>query len=347
MKSRVRMIRWLLVLALALLLLFIVLQQREQRSADAGQAGVSAAALNTVALPSLPRFVTGLEALPHSLQGADVPDGLQMDANGHLILSRALRDLFDFFLSAQGEEPVSIILNRIKAYIHSHHLSTQAETQALHILDEYIAYKKATQNLPDSSTGPHPDLAILRGRMSALQSLRKQYFEPDVLQAFFGEQEVYDQYTLTRMQIMQNTQLSPEAKASALAEALDTLPMQLRQSMQPQIQYESLQTLTSDWKKRHGSAAQLRQIRENLVGAAAADRLETLDQAQNQFDGKVQQFLQQRSALMNNSALSPDEQQNQVDQLRSSLFSPQEQIRVHALEQEQAATPANRSAGAL
>ncbi len=347
MTPRARMIRWLLLLALSLVLLVFVIQQRQQRSADKDQEAVSVIASNSVALPALPRFVTGLESLPHSLQGADVPDGLQMDASGQLILSRALRDLFDFFLSAQGEEPIRVILTRIQAYIRNHHLSPQAETQALHILDEYVAYKKATQNLPDSSTGPHPDLAILRGRMNALQSLRKQYFEPDVLQAFFGEQEVYDQYTLTRMQIMQDNHLSPEAKASALSEALDTLPMQLRQSMQPQIQYESLQALTQDWKKRHGSAAQLRQIRENLVGAAAADRLDALDQAQSQFDGKVQQFMQQRTALMNNASLSPDERQNQVDQLRSSMFTAQEQIRVHAMEQEKATAPAASGAGAL
>jgi lipase chaperone LimK len=44
------------------------------------------------------------------------------------------------------------------------------------------------------------------------------------------------------------------------------------------MQIEQLNQLTDEWKQRGGSAEELREIRTNLVGAEATQRLEALDQ---------------------------------------------------------------------
>src|SRR5689334_7743323 len=47
--------------------------------------------------------------LPRSLQDTQVDGGLAADANGHLIVAPGVRALFDYFLSATGEESPQII----------------------------------------------------------------------------------------------------------------------------------------------------------------------------------------------------------------------------------------------
>src|SRR5690606_32313520 len=74
-------------------------------------------------------FVTGLEQLPASLEGTSVPPGLLEDGNGNLVPTPGLRDIFDYFLSVLGEEPLDVIVARINAYLASN-LSASAATQA-------------------------------------------------------------------------------------------------------------------------------------------------------------------------------------------------------------------------
>ncbi len=333
MKKRSKLIALALMVATSLLLLWAVMLQPGAIAPVGGLLKRQTADKETLSAAPL-HFISGTEGLPRSLQGTEVPNGLQVDASGHLLITHALRDLFDYFLSAMGEEPLPVLLARIKAFIHHARLPAVAEAEALHVLDEYVAYKKALSTLPDTAAGPHPDHAALQAKLSVLNQVRRQYLDPEVVDAFFGSEEAYDQYTLNRMAIMQDKTLTASAKAAALANALNALPEALRQSMQSQIQYESLQALTSDWKSRGGNPQELRQIRENLVGPEAADRLEALDQEQTAFQAKLNQFMQQKQQITNNTSLSGDDQQNAIDQLRSATFSPQELIRVRSLEQD-------------
>jgi hypothetical protein len=86
-------------------------------------------------------FVTGTEGLPNSLQGTEVDGELEVDANGHLKITNGVRHVFDYFLSAIGEEPLETILARIRAYIR-HKLPNMAAGEAEQLLDNYIAYKR-------------------------------------------------------------------------------------------------------------------------------------------------------------------------------------------------------------
>ncbi|MGC8384513.1 hypothetical protein ACP3P8_18065 [Pseudomonas aeruginosa] len=40
-----------------------------------------------------------------------------VDASGNLLITRDIRNLFDYFLSAVGEEPLQQSLDRLRAYI--------------------------------------------------------------------------------------------------------------------------------------------------------------------------------------------------------------------------------------
>lgn len=305
-------------------------------SADtqAGQAGaLSADGQPLTQGPSPDSFVTGLEQLPNSLQGTEVDGELEVDAGGHLKITNGVRRVFDYFLSTIGEESLDTIVARIKAYIR-HKLPAMAAGEAEALLDKYIAYKRGLDNVRQAQ--PRSDGSIdvnaVRQQMQQVQALRSQYFSAEVITAFFGDEDAYDRYTLDRLDVMQNKGLSPAQRAQQLAALEAQLPVSIQESMKTVNQYQNLESLTADWKKRGGSAAELRQIRENLVGAEAADRLETLDKDRAAWDQRMSAWYGERAAILGNTSLSETDRKQQLAELRNSRFSPDERLRVESLE---------------
>ena len=65
-----------------------------------------------------------------------------------------------------------------------------------------------------------------------------------------------------------------------------------------------LQTLTQEWQESDGNPANLQQMRENLVGREAAERLAKLDQERAQWQQRVDSWLMERQAILSNSGIS-------------------------------------------
>lgn len=279
-------------------------------------------------------FTTGLEALPRSLLGTEVDGELEVDERGHLRITRGVRHVFDYFLSATGEESPDILLKRLRAYFR-HKLPAGAAAEAGRLLDGYIAYKKGLaglQGVTPSGSG-QVDIAAVREQMQQVQALRLQFLAPEVIAAFFGEEDVYERYTLARLEILQNSQLTPQARAQQLAAAEEQLPAALRESIKVITQVQDLQALTQDWQKRGGSPAELRQIREQLVGAEASGRLEVLDQQRAAWDQRMRGWYSERAALLGNRSLGEQDRQAQLEALRAQRFTAAERQRVEVLEQ--------------
>lgn len=278
-------------------------------------------------------LVTGLESMPASLRDTEVDGELEVDAAGRLKITNGIRRMFDYFLSATGEESLETILARIRAYIR-HKVPSGPAAEAERLLDAYIAYKRGLdgiQQVAPPSSG-QMDLQAVRYQMQQVSALRTQYFSPEVIAAFFGDEDAYDQYTLSRLDILQNRQLTAAARAEQLAALEQQLPPALQESMKAINQYQNLQALTEDWQKRSGSPAELRQIRENLVGAEAADRLESLDRERSQWSQRMTAWLAERASLLANASLGQADREAQVAAMRQQRFDASEILRVESLE---------------
>ncbi|MDQ8038214.1 MAG: lipase secretion chaperone [Pedobacter sp.] len=306
----------------------------DSADAQAGQPGALSADGQPITQgPSPDSFVTGLEQLPNSLQGTEVDGELEVDAGGHLKITNGVRRVFDYFLSTIGEESLDTIVARIKAYIR-HKLPPMAAGEAEALLDKYIAYKRGLENVRQAQprSDGSIDVSAVRQQMQQVQALRTQYFSAEVITAFFGDEDAYDRYTLDRLDVMQNKGLSPAQRAQQLAALEAQLPVSIQESMKTVNQYQNLESLTADWKKRGGSAAELRQIRESLVGAEAADRLETLDKDRAAWDQRMSSWYGERAAILGNTSLSEADRKQQLAELRNSRFSTDERLRVESLE---------------
>ena len=113
-------------------------------------------------------------------------------------------------------------------------------------------------------------------------------------------------------------------------------PEDLKASMQPILQYNQLQELTTEINQRGGSASELYEMRKKLVGAAAADRLTQVDLQESQWQKKVDSYLAAR-AQITASQQDAVQQQAAINELRNRSFSsPEERIRAQTFEQMQA-----------
>ncbi len=292
-----------------------------------------------LALPELKEqpvetFVTGLENLPASLRGTDVDGGFVLDEEGQLLPSFRTRQLFDYFLSAQGEEPLATILARITAYIYQQ-LPIEAAQAAEALLHNYIEYLAAADSYESVKPNMQQlDFAQLSDFKQELKTLRAGYFDAATQDAFFGEEDAYDEYTFARLEVLNNEALSATQKAERIAELTAQMPAAFQAERSELEQLSTLRTLTDELQQTNGSVEELYALRSELVGEEGAKRLAQLDEQRAQWQQRVDAWLAERQRVLSNGNLSDIDKAEQIDALRAQHFNEQETLRIKFIEKQ-------------
>jgi lipase chaperone LimK len=264
-------------------------------------------------------------AMPASFSGTQVDGLFSVDVAGNLLITRDIVQIFDYFLSAIGEDTLAVSLERLQAYIRSQ-LPQPGQGQALELFSQYLDYKRQLvlleRDLPQVAS-----LNGLRQRERAVQALRARIFSQQVHQVFFANEEGYNQFTLARLAVQQDASLGPLAKGRAIDQLRANLPVELQESVLPQLHSE-LREQTAQLHAAGGSPAQVQQLRQQLVGEQAANRLATLDQQRSNWQQRLNSYRQASAAIQSNPGLSAADQSSQVKRLSEAQFSPQERLRL-------------------
>lgn len=272
--------------------------------------------------------------LPASLNGTQIPFFLQVDEHGQLIVNDALRVLFDYFFTTTGEEPLDTTIARIRELLDKQ-LPSPAKERAQAILDQYIALKKAEDALRKQlafefeASGRKSDL---NERARLLQDLRATHLDQEAYQAFFGDEEKRDEYTLKRLEIMRDDSLSEEQRATALDTIEALLPPSERDAVRAQRETESLTQRVAQARMTGASDAQIFQMRESVYGAETAERFANADQQQSQWDARVSTYREQRASILNSAGVSDADKEQQIAALRAQHFDALEQKRIPTID---------------
>ncbi len=268
-----------------------------------------------------------LAPLPPSFKGTQVDGSFQVDGAGNLVITGDIRHIFDYFLSAYGEESLQDSVKRLRAYIASQ-LPQPAQEQAQALLSQYIDYKRELvlleRDLPQMA-----NLDALRQRESAVQALRARLFTAEAHQAFFGGEEAYNQFTLQRLAIQHDDKLDATAKGLAMDQLRASLPEELQESVLPQLQSE-LHTQTEQLRANGASAEDVRALRQQLVGAEATTRLEALDQQRAGWKQRISAFAAAKAQIQNQKGLSDGDKETAIQQLATEQFNENERLRLDA-----------------
>lgn len=263
-----------------------------------------------------------------SLRETEVDGVLEVDRHGHLVISEQLRYLFDYFFTAVGEVSFGEAAERIRLYLASQ-LQEPALGEALTLLQNYIDYKTALVDL-EQRFPVVADIAGLRAREDEVQRLRARLFSPQAHAAFFASEEIYNQFTLERLAILQDPNLTDEDKAVMIEQLRQGLPEDVQDLLIPQI-HQTLTEQTEQLLEQGADEQDIRQLRLSMVGPEATERLESLDQERYEWDQRLTQFDAERQSLLSDASLAEEDRHAAVAALLAERFSRHEQVRVASL----------------
>lgn len=156
--------------------------------------------------------------LPQILTGTS-PDGdLQTDANGKLIISDAIKKRFDYYLSAVSEIGIEKSIALVEKNI-IESLPEEAASEALDILNSYITYKSGIRHLQIKNL-PFPKnsemLSSIKQELENRKKMRRKYMKPTVVESFYKNEEIYDDFSIQCMELHFNTSLTQAEKNSQI-----------------------------------------------------------------------------------------------------------------------------------
>ncbi|WP_373001437.1 lipase secretion chaperone [Marinobacter sp.] len=268
------------------------------------------------------------EQVPPSLAGTSVPGGwAQTDRHGNLVPTPHLRQLFEYFLSALGEETLEQLVARIEAALSA--LEEPARSQALATLGAYLEYKLAVSELEQSySQVSGLEAGEMQRRMAEIQALRRTWLDADTADAFFADDEAVDHFQIEKLKIAGDDSLTDAQKAEALQRAESSLPAPLRKAREETRRF-------SDYEQARLALADdpraLEAWRQEAFGEEVAGKLARLEEEQKDWDSRWQSYSRDRHRLMS-SGLAAPERQEALERLRASYFNETERIRAEALD---------------
>ncbi|AMP00696.1 proteobacterial lipase chaperone family protein [Collimonas arenae] len=249
------------------------------------------------------------------------PDGLQVGADQHLRINRALRDVFDYYLlgglPGTRAEHMAQLLAHLKGG-----LPSLAYADAERIAHSYLSYLTAHDALLERQTMPvvtadskmaTPDVERLAAWLAQLSRLRQDTLGIEVAKVWFGDEEVESQRMLEALRGGARTALGSGADDPRQKD-FDRLRM-LRQQGASQ-------------KEQHDMMAR-------QFGAAAAQRFDQLEQEEQAWQVRYAQYRQAADQIRQQVGTAEADRDRQIAALRSQTFaSDAERMRAAGLDRQ-------------
>ncbi|SDY36094.1 lipase secretion chaperone [Acinetobacter kyonggiensis] len=265
-----------------------------------------------------------------SQQDTEINCQLRLDQTNRLIVNEQTRNCFEYFITQYGEKDLKQIKTDFKTYIEQSY-QEPARAQILDLWNRYMDYREKLGHLQTPNIDKD-DAKYYQSIFADMKNLRKQLFSNYEIEGLFGTEDTYHEYTLNRMAVLDDKNLTEAQKAEKLKNLFNQLPEDWKENLQQLNKLEDLRKLTTDIKARGGSAEEIHQMRTNLVGPEVTQRLETLDTERSDWKNKVNGYLNERDSVMK-SGMSEDAKQKAVQQLRQQHFNQsEEQLRVSTFE---------------
>lgn len=272
-------------------------------------------------------------AVPPSLAGSEVAGALAVDADGAFVPGPEALELFDWYLSATGEEPDDVLEERIRAEIRRR-LQPPADAQALAFLDRYLGYRTGARELTEGGLGRAP----LERRLQVIRELRRAHFGAALAEHLFGPEEAMMRVDLERMRVAADPDLGAEERAAELAALEAELPEGERRARHETRAHLALRDEERALREAGASDAELHALRAERHGEEAADRLAALDAERARWHERVAAYRIERDGLR---AGAEDDAAYvaALAELRARSFEGPELVRIEALDALEAGGP--------
>lgn len=277
--------------------------------------------------------VAFLPEKPISIRDINHDVVLKTTAAGDLIVGKEVKELFEFYLSAIGEESLEQTLYRIQHEL-AEQLAQPALDQAKSLLKRYVDYKIELITLEievnsEISNGLS-EVDRIRMQKTQLTELRNQYFNQSEYEPFFQQEETYDTYMLDHLVISQNNNLTDAERKQQLAILEHSLPQEIKDTRNRVSQHSNLYESANALRKKGATEEEIYQLRANALGDGPALAMAKLDANRAQWQQRLDNFASDKQQI-ERSGLSEEDQSVAINRLIESQFSGTEKIRVKAI----------------
>ncbi|NVK38026.1 MAG: hypothetical protein HWE18_08885 [Gammaproteobacteria bacterium] len=242
-----------------------------------------------------------------SLKGTTIDGLYPVDEDGNLLLSDDIKHRFEYFLSTMGEFSFAEVQQMIRDDIELN-LQEPALSQALSLFEDYVAYKYALVELESNLQAPKDyelnDIERMRFQLQQLRDKRREYFDQEAVAAFFGFDEMYDDYMLSKLEIQANTQLTAQEKQAQINSLEQSLPAEVQEMRAETNKVSDVFKVTQDMRASGASEEEIFEVNSQAFGQEAAQRLQALDEQRQNWQGRVDQYLAEKTKIDANETLS-------------------------------------------
>ena len=211
-------------------------------------------------------------------------------------------------LRGQGTPTGSVISPLVDGHLREldRRLPSAAAAYAKRLLGLYLAFKTALVELEQRPESAGNGVAALRARLLGMQQLRAQYFDEREAQGMFGFDDAYDQDAISRLEISQDSALTPAQKQQALA-ALDVArSAELRDAHDAPMAVVHLEETAARMRQSGASDDEIYRMRAAAFDPQAASRLADVDRDEALWKARIQAYLAARDQLLLANAREPE-----------------------------------------
>jgi lipase chaperone LimK len=294
-------------------------------------AGPGAIAPRKSAAPSVrPHDALPASGLPPPLVGSSAPR-LPLDALGHLAKVRAVRDFFDYFLTAQNDLDAAQLDALVTRGVAAQLGGTVAQVEALDVWNRYRAYLGALAAQPDLGAPGKTDLGALQLVLDQRASIADRTLG-DWSKPFFGTELDRQRFDLSRVSIERDDSLTDAQKRERLA-ALDAkMPADERADQRLSAQQRATIDQIALWQQSGATPDAMREQLARTLGTEVAERAARMQQDDASWQSRYSDYATQR-ARIEAGDLSPEERDARIAALRQHMFTkPGEAARAAAFD---------------
>lgn len=274
------------------------------------------------------------ESWPVSLAGSS-PPRLPTDGRGHLLHSRAVRDFFDYFLTAQSEMSGHALDALVRRQIAAQLDGTAAAAQAVDVWQRYNAYLNALAQQPQA-----PAQAQISGKAD-FDALQLALDQRDTVGArwlgewdapFFGAQAQRQHTDLARLRIAADQTLTDEQKAARLTMFDAALSPEERAARERSRQQQTAIDAIAQAQKTAAPPDALRAQITQTLGPEAAERVVQMQNDDAAWHAKYTDYAGRRTQIEQQDLPQP-QRDAQIAQLRQQVFAnPGDALRAASLD---------------
>jgi len=233
-------------------------------------------------------------------------------------LASGLRFKLEDLLLEAGEAPSPAVLKQQLASLVSKYFSGAELPLAAELLDRYVDYRVALGAIKAPADPSDPE--ALRAVLNARRLVREKHFSADEHAALFAQEEELDRFTVARLEIERNPDLTAAQKAAALREAERDLSDGQRAARAEAVAHIDVASQSAAFEAAGVSEHERYNRRRRQYGDAAAQQLAQQDREERDWQARLGEYAASKSR--NDPA--------QLSRLRQQLFTPEEQLRLDA-----------------